>query len=750
MREKTVLTILFLLCFSVKLSSQILHHGFERNQDIPVYHSSSIPLNNAFGGGMNSVRFSEIDLNLDGLKDLIIFEKNGNRILPFLNQGAGLPYRYAPEYIPCFPKLHDWAILIDYNRDGKEDIFTYGLAGISIYKNISETRLQFELVTEQLQAYYYNGYTNLYASPDDYLAIADIDGDGDLDILNFWLLGKYVHYIKNWSMELYGDPETFEFRLEDECWGKFSEGADNNVITLHTDCNTSSIAISSSETRHIGSSLYLNDFSGDGLMDIVIGDVDYPNLILLTNGGRPDSAVMIRQQPDFPNPAMPVNLFSMPAVNLLDVNHDGIPDITVSPSDPSLIKSQNLNSVWLYEKDQLTGNYELTSTSFLQDDMIDVGSGAYPVLFDWNNDGLHDLFIGNYGIYDSSRYNFGILESFYSSAIAYYQNTGTSQNPVFTLITEDFGNLKQYNFQALYPAFGDFNGDGKTDLLCGNSKGSLVLFLNQSDNDQPVFTLPEAGYQDIRVGEFSTPQYFDIDRDGKKDLLIGNKRGHIAFYRNVSDNGIPEFELVTTTLGNVDVRDPEVSYFGFSVPCFYRTAQDKTILFCGNEQGIIHHFENIDDNIDGTFTLMPYPVYELRNDIRYGIREGTRIGLCVEDITNDNYPELIVGNWAGGIAYFSGIVHPEFTTAYPEYEAKPEIKFYPIPARDHIMLNIADIPIPEGSRVEIYDVTGRKILESPILNHNQHIDLRGMREGIYIGKTILGDHQYGHKIIVSP
>ena len=95
---------------------------------------------------MNSVRFSEIDLNLDGIPDLVAFEKHGNRIVPFLQSDGH--YLYAPQYVRCFPKPHDWMILKDYNQDGKADIFTYGLAGIAVYKNISQDTLAFELITD--------------------------------------------------------------------------------------------------------------------------------------------------------------------------------------------------------------------------------------------------------------------------------------------------------------------------------------------------------------------------------------------------------------------------------------------------------------------------------------------------------------------------------------------------------------------------------------------------------------------------
>ena len=65
------------------------------------------PISLCLAGG-NSGQFSEIDLNLDGLKDLVIFDKSGDRINPFLNING--EYVYAPKYGLNFPKVKDWML----------------------------------------------------------------------------------------------------------------------------------------------------------------------------------------------------------------------------------------------------------------------------------------------------------------------------------------------------------------------------------------------------------------------------------------------------------------------------------------------------------------------------------------------------------------------------------------------------------------------------------------------------------------
>jgi hypothetical protein len=698
--------------------------GFVRNHNISVTNIQNINFQYPWIGGINSIRFSSIDLNQDGIKDLFGFEKHGNRILPFIWNNNTETYHYAPEYIHCFPKLHDWVILKDYNNDGKEDIFTYGLAAIQVYKQTSTDNLQFSLVTDQLQSFYYNGNVNIFCSPDDYLAIEDFDSDGDLDIVNFWILGKYVHFQKNRSMELFGNADSLKFTLSDECWGAFSEGADNNSITLFSHCQDKEWDPVFDPTRHMGSSLQGIKGTQDTLFDILIGDVDYPDLIFLKNGGTKDSALMVSQTNQFPNTTDPIRQFSMPVASFVDLDHDGINELLSSPSDPSLTKSEDLNSVWKYNFNNDEETYVLESKSYIQNQTIDVGSGAYPVFFDWNMDGLQDLFIANYGSYDSSHYVNGFLQSFYASSISYFQNTGTTNNPSFQLITNDFGSLKQFNYLALYPAFADMDQNGTIDLLCGNSDGTLLFFPNQNATGLlPLLGIPQINYQNISVNNFSTPQLFDLDHDGDSDLLIGNRRGEIAYYQNTGSINNYTFLFVTSTLGNVDVRDINISYFGYSVPQFIRI-NGITYLFCSGEQGEIYLFKDIDGNLEGSFTR-DYSLVETIQNSPFLIDEGIRSGIAVSDLNHDNMVDIMVGNWAGGVSFFQG--SEPIQVSVPKYEN--EISIYPNPARDYFIIKTQNGAIYNGV---VYSAMGQLLKVIKGTGNESVIPCSELSSGIYI------------------
>jgi len=60
-----------------------------------------------FVGGLLAPQFSNIDFNFDGLDDLLVFDRAGGVIMPFILQVDG-SYSYAPQYISAFPPANSW------------------------------------------------------------------------------------------------------------------------------------------------------------------------------------------------------------------------------------------------------------------------------------------------------------------------------------------------------------------------------------------------------------------------------------------------------------------------------------------------------------------------------------------------------------------------------------------------------------------------------------------------------------------
>lgn len=698
-------------------------------------------------GGLNSCQFNEIDLNFDGIMDLFVFDRYGDRIITFINEGIAdsICYQYAPEYADMFPDLHDWVIFADYNLDGKQDIFTYskGFAGILVYKNTSVADvLNFELMVYPfLTSWQGGGYTNILVTYADWPAITDLDGDGDLDILTFWGLGSFVEMHKNLSMEKHGVPDSLDYEETQVCWGYFAENDESNVIYLDT-CVGKRWQIANFDRKmpHTGSTFLVNDLDGDGVKDLLLGDVDYPTVVKLMNGGTSEDAFMISQTFDFPAGSKKVDLYSMPVMAYLDVNNNGVKDLIVSPFDPGIYTSENFNSVWMYENAGTNDNpdFFFKTDRFLQNETIDVGSAAYPVLQDLTADGLEDLVIGNFGFYDSSWMDeWLILHSSYTSRITVFENVGTYETPAYQLIDYDLANASQLELTGLIPAFGDLDGDGDTDMLLGNENGTLIYFENTAGTTNPAeFEYREDLYQGINVGAYSAPQLIDLDRDGLPDLVIGEKKGNLNYYRNAGDVYNPVFTYVTDSLGKVNVTDYNISYDGFSVPYFFER-NDKYELIVGSEQGKIFYFKDIEGNLGGKF-IESDSLFALVDTVPMRIDEGLRSAAIISDIDHNGRLDMIAGNYAGGLRYYNGIDPNVSPGVKPSIDEDVVCDIFPNPVKDVLHIQIKKYPDHSFVYIRVIDIKGKPVQEfSSSKTGTLFLNVAELVSGIYFAEIML-------------
>lgn len=702
--------------------AQILNtFGFE-SWNGPEVSANNQKLPNAWAGGMNNVQFGVMDFNGDGYDDLLVFDRHGDRLMPyvFLPDNEPDSYRYAPEFRSYFPSLKHWFQVVDYDADGRPDIFTYTPGGIMVYRNIGQELPEFiPVVDPYITSLQGPIFTNLLVTYVDYPGIIDLDGDGDLDILTFWGLGSYVDLHQNMSMELYGHADSLVFHKVEGCWGRFGENPESNIIYLDT-CYAKS---ADNDQKHTGSTFCIIDMNGDGVKDLILGDVDYSEPAFLINGGDNFNALMVEQWSQFPDSAS-VDLWSFPLVQHLEIGNKGKKSLLVSSFDPSLKKSRSEKSVLLYEdiSENETPDFKLQTQSFLQNTMIDAGSGSFPVFVDINGDGLTDLVLGNYGNFDTCKYNDNMqLKCTYTGRLKLYINTGDASNPSFTLSDDDFGGVSQLELLGVYPAFADLNGDGSLDMLLGNAEGDLWFFKNLAGTgDIPVFDRPVANYQDIDVGANSAPVFVKLPDQNVQSLVVGNADGKLHLYQNIGTTDNPAYDLVSDFFGEVNVTDPMLSYTGHSVPCFFPDAEGKLHLLVGSETGFLHHYTDISSDLDAVFKLES-------NHFMY-LFEGIRTSPAVADLNNDGFVDLAIGNYSGGITLFKGKTPGPFGINKND-SAKQVLSIYPNPSGGEFEVKFSSVG---DWMVRIIDSRGRVLMQQEAKGTTKvHFDIQNAPSGLY-------------------
>lgn len=691
---------------------------------------------NPWVGGLNACQFGQIDLNGNGKNDLVVFDRHGNRLLTYLNEGGQneVNYIYAPEYQQYFPHIDDWLILADYDGDGFNDIFTYskGWAGIKAFRNTGATPPRFEQVTSNyLTSLQNGGEVNILATNADYPAIIDLDGDGDLDILTFWVLGTFIEKHQNMSIERYGTADSLVFEKAESCWGMIAESEEDNALYLDTCLFGKTFYTSGDPTRHRGATFAVRDLNGDGLLDLLLGDVDYPSLTKLINDGTTQTAVMASQTDIFPEND-PIRLFSMPLPFFGDINNDGLTDMIVSPFDPNGLSCEGANSIWLYLN---TGtnenpNYILHTKSFLQHDMIDIGTGAYPFFCDINNDGKTDLIAGTIGDITSTYYQYGSLKTERTAKITYFANTGETNNPVLQLASNDLSSLSELKTTHLTPTAADINSDNRLEYIFGTADGNIIL----ADNN---FNITDTNFLDFSK-PYSAPCLFDVNGDGIYDLVIGHQDGKLSFYKGYSANGSTGFEFITHNWGNVDVRDYNTSFFGHSTPCLFRN-NGETLLLVGSEQGKLFLFSNISDDANSTFNDISATLGDLFENFKNDF--GYMAAPAVADIDNDGIMELVVGNFGGGLQLFNSIIEVNHSI---ESHQTARFTISPNPANDIVRITSSH---NKAFRIVIADLAGQNVATQQATNGTTEVDISQLPQGFYLISLICGDSVETKKII---
>jgi FG-GAP-like repeat/Abnormal spindle-like microcephaly-assoc'd, ASPM-SPD-2-Hydin/FG-GAP repeat len=318
------------------------------------------------------------------------------------------------------------------------------------------------------------------------VAVGDFNGDGNLDlaVANFYdkavsiLLGDGTgHFTLAYSLAVGENPvsvEVGDFNGDGKLDLAVANVGDSTVSILLGD-GTGNFTLASSPASGGGAySVEVGDFNGDGKLDLAVVNVNYATVSILLGDGTGHFTLALS----------PV-VGSLPvSVVVGDFNGDGKLDLAVA--------NQNSNTVSILLGDG-TGHFTLASSPATGNNPHSAAVG------DFNGDGKLDLAVVNEGE---------------STVILLGDGTGH-----FTLVSPPAAGVRPSSVAA-----GDFNGDGKLDLAVAsyaeypNTPGTVSILLGDGTGHFTLASSPAVGDLPLSVA------VGDFNRDGKLDVVTANSQ----------------------------------------------------------------------------------------------------------------------------------------------------------------------------------------------------------------------------------
>ncbi|MBP1157753.1 hypothetical protein ACVLD2_003925 [Paenibacillus sp. PvR052] len=258
----------------------------------------------------------------------------------------------------------------------------------------------------------------------------------------------------------------------------------------------------------------LTDLDGDGTVDLIVGSADgsvyaYPGTKAsdeayagqqLTESMKPPAAFG-KRTPVRLETGEPLKVGSYASVAAADLNADGRPDLLIGRPDGTLAAAYGTaDGTFTVPAALLAGGQPVRATAPLAAAVGDV-----------TGDGVPDLVVGDGGgqvtLYRGERGAGGAL-AFASGAA-------------------------QFKLPAPFasPSIRDMDGDGKADLVVGGLEGDLRVYLQQESNISQLDWLDsglieaastnQLGSRSLVGGHSSVPLWYDLNGDGRDDLIVG-------------------------------------------------------------------------------------------------------------------------------------------------------------------------------------------------------------------------------------
>lgn len=497
-----------------------------------------------------------------------------------------------------------------------------------------------------------NPFDSISLRTDSIAAFADFDGDGDLDAVGGKDNGQVRYFLNTGTplapafSEQTGAANPFNgfdvgsysaFALADlDGDGDIDAllGASSGLLRYFQNTGT---VVAPAFAEQTGAANPLNgvdvggrsrpafaDLDGDGSLDLLVGTIDTFHSYFQNTGTAVAPAFVERT--GTADPFIGLVGGNSTAPTFVDMDGDGALDAVVGRYDGKLDFLQNTSTHATPAFSQLTGtNSPLNG--------INTNGYASPAIGDVDGDGDYDIFYGNR-----------------AGEFRYLKNTGTRTAPAFTAQT---GTNNPFD-GVLVPTYAniflvDIDGDGDLDSFLSNDSPNLFYVRNTGTPLAPAGTQVTGSgnpFDGVNFGRYAYPTFGDLDRDGDLDAIVGRDNGKFLFFENTGDVRNPQFVQHTGTANPMDAFDVGES----STPVLFDMDGDGDldVVSCGAYNGL-RFYENTGDALS--------PAFVQRNGAASpvdGINPGHYGRIAVADMDGDGDPDFVGGNSGNTFRYYIG------------------------------------------------------------------------------------------------
>ena len=368
-----------------------------------------------------------------------LFHNNGDGAFTDVTEKAGLA-----------GTGYDTGVAIgDYDNDGYEDIFVGGVHRNTLYHNNGDGT--FTDVTEKAGlARLDKEYGPLWSVG---AAWVDVNNDGLLDLF-------VVNYL---SWDGAKEPDCRYNGKPEYCHPKFYKELPNQLFLNKGDGTFVDISAESGIRSHPGKGMGVGvaDYDGDGLADIFVANDKLFNFLFHNKGNARFEEVAFEAGVALPEHG---NLISNMGVDFRDINNDGWPDIAI-------VALAN-ETFPLYQNTGKGGFEEITAESGMTW-LCNAMSGYSPNIADFDNDGWKDLFVSRGDVQSPAMADRAHIDQ----PNTVFRNTGDGK---WSALTDEAGFASQPPRRHRGAAVGDFNHDGKLDIVVTALSAPAEIWMNDS------------------------------------------------------------------------------------------------------------------------------------------------------------------------------------------------------------------------------------------------------------------------------